>query len=102
MLRLPGSLYDHKRSASLLKVKRFRTDEATIIGYKDGVGKHYGRLGALICEFADKVFNVGTGLSDMIREVPPKIGEVITFSYFEKTDGGVPRFPSFVGVRDYE
>ena len=48
------------------------------------------------------MFKVGTGLSDMLREVPPEIGAVITFSFFGMTDGGKPRFPSFVTTRDYE
>jgi DNA ligase-1 len=30
---------------------------------------------------------------------PPPVGSTITFRYQELTDGGVPRFPSFVGVR---
>ena len=45
-------------------------------------------------------FAVGTGFSDAEREHPPAIGSVITFRYQELSDGGVPRFPSFVGVRD--
>lgn len=43
-------------------------------------------------------FSVGTGFSDAQRESPPPIGSVITFRYQELTDGGVPRFPSFVRV----
>ena len=31
---------------------------------------------------------------------PPPIGRSITFRYQELSDGGVPRFPSYVGVRD--
>ncbi|HEY0254278.1 MAG TPA: WGR domain-containing protein, partial [Kofleriaceae bacterium] len=44
-------------------------------------------------------FNVGTGFSDAEREDPPDIGAVITFRYQELTKDGVPRFPSWVGVR---
>lgn len=102
MIRRPKSLYDHRRSPDLLKVKSFQSDEAVVIGYTDGQGKHEGRIGALVCEYNEKVFNIGTGLSDLLREAPPEIGEVITFSFFEMTDGGVPRFPSFVTARDYE
>ncbi|HJZ90046.1 MAG TPA: WGR domain-containing protein, partial [Gemmataceae bacterium] len=42
---------------------------------------------------------VGTGFSDKQREAPPPIGSIITFRYQELSDAGVPRFPSFVGVR---
>jgi DNA ligase-1 len=44
-------------------------------------------------------FSVGTGFSDAEREAPPAVGSMITFRYQELSEGGVPRFPSFVGVR---
>jgi DNA ligase-1 len=43
---------------------------------------------------------VGTGFSDAERENPPAVGSLITFRYQELSDGGVPRFPSYVGVRE--
>jgi DNA ligase-1 len=42
---------------------------------------------------------VGTGFTDAEREQPPAVGTTITFRYQELTDRGVPRFPSFVRVR---
>jgi DNA ligase-1 len=42
---------------------------------------------------------VGTGFSDKERESPPPVGSTITFRYQELSDAGVPRFPSYVGVR---
>jgi DNA ligase-1 len=45
-------------------------------------------------------FAVGTGFSDRQRESPPPVGSWITFRYQELTDRGVPRFPSFVRVRE--
>jgi DNA ligase-1 len=52
-------------------------------------------------EIADGTrFAVGTGLSDAEREHPPSIGSLITFRYQELTDGGIPRFPTFVRVRN--
>ncbi len=44
-------------------------------------------------------FSVGTGFSDAEREKPPPVGSLITFRYQELSEAGVPRFPSFVGVR---
>jgi DNA ligase-1 len=38
-------------------------------------------------------------LTDAQRNNPPRLGSVITFRYQELSDRGVPRFPSFVGVR---
>ena len=100
MLREPGSAYERTRSTTLLKVKSFHDAEATVIGHTKGKGRHKGRCGALRVRAADGTeFKVGTGLSDAQRESPPVVGSVICFRYQELTKDGVPRFPSFVGVR---
>jgi DNA ligase-1 len=100
MLRRPGSKYEVGRSTSLLKVKSFHDSEARVVGHEPGAGRHKGRLGALLVELTNGTrFAVGTGFSDAEREHPPAIGSVITFRYQELSDGGVPRFPSFIGVR---
>jgi len=100
MLRQPGSKYVAGRSSSLLKVKTFLDAEAEVIGHLAGAGRHKGRLGAVQVRLADGTeFSVGTGFSDAQREDPPAIGTMITFRYQELTDAGVPRFPSYLGVR---
>lgn len=100
MLRQPESRYVVGRSSTLLKVKTFRDAEARVIGHQKGAGRHQGRLGALLVQLPDGTeFSVGTGFSDAQRGDPPPVGSVITFRYQELSDGGVPRFPSFVGVR---
>ncbi|MEZ4462676.1 MAG: DNA ligase [bacterium] len=100
MLRQKGSDYVRNRSATLLKVKTFSDAEAKVIGYTDGAGRHRGRIGALMLARPDGVtFKCGTGLSDDDRRNPPALGTVVTYRYQELTDGGVPRFPSYVGVR---
>src|SRR5207244_1521192 len=89
------------RSATLLKVKRFHDAEARVIEHQAGAGRHKGRLGALLVRLADGTqFAVGTGLSDAERDKPPAVGSTITFRYQELSDGGVPRFPVYVGVRE--
>ena len=96
MLREPGSRYAAGRSATLLKVKRFRDAEARVIEHLAGAGRHKGRLGALGVVLPDGTqFSVGTGFSDAQRENPPPIGSLITFRYQELSDRGVPRFPIF-------
>jgi DNA ligase-1 len=104
MLRQPGSAYVEGRSSTLLKVKSFFDAEAKVVGYKAGAGRHKGRTGALLVVTPAGVeFAVGTGLSDRERESPPPVGSVITYRYQELTDGGVPRFPTYVAVRhDFE
>ncbi|PQO44094.1 DNA ligase [Blastopirellula marina] len=97
MLREPGSKYEIGRSFTLLKVKTFHDAEAVVIAHQPGKGKHKGRLGALTVKMPDGTeFSVGTGFSDAQRSDPPELGSVITYRYQELSDGGVPRFPSFV------
>lgn len=100
MLRQPGSLYEAGRSTTLYKVKSFHDAEAVVIEHLPGTGRHKGRMGALLVELPDGTrFSVGTGFSDALRDNPPAPGCLITFRYQELTDGGVPRFPSFVRIR---
>jgi DNA ligase-1 len=99
MLRQPGSMYVAGRSATLLKVKSFRDAEARVVGHEPGAGRHKGRLGALLVELENgKRFAVGTGFSDAERASPPSVGSVIQFRYQELSEGGVPRFPRYVGL----
>lgn len=100
MLRQPGSLYEAGRSTTLFKVKTFHDAEAVVVEHLPGTGRHKGRMGALLVELPDGTrFSVGTGFSDALRDAPPVPGCLITFRYQELTDGGVPRFPSFVRIR---
>jgi len=100
MLRQPASAYEIGRSYTLLKVKSFQDSEAVVVGHQAGAGRHKGRLGALLVELADGTrFSVGTGFSDAERGTPPSIGSTIRFRFQELSDGGVPRFPSYLGVR---
>lgn len=100
MLRQAGSKYEAGRSMTLLKVKSFLDDEAEVIGHSAGKGRHKGRVGALEVRLANgKEFSIGSGLSDKERESPPPIGTTITFRYQELSNDGVPRFPTYVGVR---
>jgi len=100
MLRQPLSRYIVGRSSTLLKLKTFHDAEGRVIGHEQGKGKHVNRLGALQVELADGTrFSVGTGFTDREREQPPDVGSFITFRYQELSDGGVPRFPSYVGMR---
>jgi DNA ligase-1 len=100
MLRQPNSRYEAHRSPTLLKVKTFHDADARVIEQLPGRGRHKGRLGALAVELPDGTrFSVGTGFTDRQRENPPAIGSTITFRFQELTDGGVPRFPSFLRIR---
>jgi len=102
MMRKAGSRYESGRSATLLKVKSFSDAEGRVLKHLEGSGRHKGRLGSLLVEMADgTTFSVGTGFSDAERESPPPVGSLITYRYQELSEAGVPRFPSYVAVREY-
>ncbi|UJR31854.1 hypothetical protein I4U23_019330 [Adineta vaga] len=100
MLRKPGSLYENKRSSTLLKVKTFYDEEALVVGHKPGKGNCTGVLGALQCQLPNgKRFDVGSGFDMSQRRNPPKKGSVITFKFQELSNAGIPRFPVFLRIR---
>ncbi len=101
MLRKPNSPYTVGRSYDLLKVKTFEDAEATVIKHLPGSGKHAGRLGALFVELPNGIqFALGTGFSDEVRNNPPPVGSIITFKYYGFHKSGIPRFASFLRVRE--
>ena len=103
MLRKPGSLYERKRSGTLLKVKKMHDAECVVVEHVPGKGKHRGRMGALLCEMPDKKrFKIGTGFTDEDRDDPPAVGARVTYQFQEMTKAGKPRFPVFMRVRDFD
>lgn len=101
MLRRPGSFCTAGRSFDLLKVKSFQDAEARVIGHIGGTGKYLGKMGSIRVEMANGIrFAIGTGFSDKDRENPPPIGSTVTFRYKELNPSGIPRFASFMRIRD--
>ena len=100
MLHHQDALYKTGRSSDLLKLKSYQDTEAKVIGYRPGKGKYQGMTGALVVKTADgKIFGIGSGLTDELRQHPPAIGTVITFRYNGFTNKGIPRFARFLRVR---
>ncbi|KMQ76739.1 DNA ligase [Marinobacter subterrani] len=103
MLRRGSSVYHAGRSDDLLKVKHYRDAEAVVIRQLPGEGKYEGMMGSLLVELENgRRFRIGSGFSDAERASPPEIGAVITFKYYGHTATGLPRFASFLRVRDDE
>ena len=114
MLRAPGSPYELKRSKYMLKYKIKEDAECIVRGYTLGEGRLTGLLGSLNCEIIKDskpsgIFTqIGTGLTDSQREnyiIPghPEhipIGSIVSFSYMEMTNDGIPRHPVYRGIRD--
>lgn len=101
MLKAPGSMYEHKRSNLLLKVKKFYDMEAQITSIETGKGRNAHRMGAIGCVLPNGVtFRCGSGFDDATRDHPPKIGSVVSVQYAELDKrSGRPRFPTFLRVR---
>ncbi len=103
MLHRADARWTPGRSGTLLKLKPFEDAEATVVGHEAGQGRHAGRLGALQVRTDDGLpLRLGTGFSDVQRDRPPPVGSRVTFRFQGRTAGGVPRFASFVRVRDAE
>lgn len=101
MLHLAEAPYLTGRSDVLLKLKPLSDTEAVVVGHIPGKGKYKGMLGALRVEMPDgKQFVIGTGFTDAVRKDPPAVGTVVTYTYRGLTKNGLPRFASYLRVRN--
>ena len=100
--------YQCKRSHSLRKIKDFHDAEATITGWVEGKGKRIGTIGKFTAidadgnEFGMPVMDKFKYLQDNFEEMKTWIGEVATFTYFERTKANSYRHPLFKCIRNYE
>lgn len=105
MVRLDvGTGYElGKRSPTLLKVKRFLDTEFPFVrcepeaGRPDLVGALVLRVPATGREFGARPAMTEAERATLWDTAP---GTLITVKYFELTEGGVPRFPVAIGIRD--
>ncbi len=101
MLHRGSSLYRAERNDDLLKIKLHDDAEARVLAHIPGKGKHAGRLGALLIEMPNGLrFKLGTGFSDAQRAQPPAVGSLVTYRYRGMNESGIPRFASFLRVRE--
>lgn len=100
MLHRGDSFYRAERNDDLLKVKTHEDAEARVLQHLPGKGRHTGRMGALLVETPEGVrFRLGTGFTDAQRDLPPAVGEWVTYRFRGVNESGVPRFASFVRLR---
>lgn len=93
------------RWGCLLKRKDFLDVDCIIIDVQEGLGKYTGQVGSLVLVFPDnlKVFNAGSGLTDMQRVAymdKPPIGFKARINYEMLSDTGVPLKPVIECVYD--
>jgi DNA ligase-1 len=101
MLHLAAAAYVTGRSDVLLKLKPLQDTEAVVIEHIPGKGKYKNMLGALRVQAPDeKKFLIGTGFTDEVRKNPPPVGTTITYTYRGLTNTGLPRFASYLRVRE--
>jgi len=101
MLHLADAPYVTGRSDALFKLKPLQDTEAVVVEHVPGKGKYTGMMGALrVRTPAAKVFLIGTGFTDEVRKKPPPVGTTITYTYRGFTKTGVPRFASYLRVRE--
>ncbi len=106
MLHRGSSLYKGARNDDLLKVKTHDDAEAKVIAHIPGKGKYAGLMGALLVEIpaaeskTAKRFKLGTGFTDAQRQNPPAVGSQVTYRYRGLNDSGIPRFASFMRLRE--
>lgn len=100
MLHLADAPYETGRSDVLLKMKPWLDAEAVVVAHLPGKGRNSGRLGALRVRLPDgRELSLGTGFSDEQRLNPPPVGVTVTYRYRDLTSKGLPRFASFLRIR---
>jgi DNA ligase-1 len=106
---LSDSSYVRAKGTSMFKLKPEVTGDFKVVGLTEGEGKDKGRLGAFIIEYKNNTVNVGSGLTDEIREQVWAnqdfyINKLIEVTYFgetqdEKTELYSLRLPRFKRFR---
>jgi len=95
------------RSKDLQKYKEFQDEEFEITGGYEGTGTEIGCITFTVKNSNDQEFSVRPRGSfeqrkEWMRNIKKLIGKKLTVRYQDLTDGGVPRFPVGISIRDYE
>lgn len=108
MVRTSYGVYlPNHRSDDLLKLKDFEDAEFEIVDVLEGTAKEVGHAIFVAKTAEGAQFNVRPrGTSEyrqgLWRDRQSLIGKFLTVRYQALTDGGVPRFPVGIAVRDFE
>ena len=103
-----NDVYKCGRSWNLRKFKDFHDTEATLTSWVEGKGKRKGTIGKFMAvdadgnEFGIPVMDNFKYLQDNFEEMKTWVGQLATFTYFERTKAGSYRHPLFKCIRNYE
>jgi DNA ligase-1 len=107
MVRTAGK-YENKRSKNLIKWKEMQDAEFTILDIQEGDGNRSGMAARVILDLGNER-SFAAGLignvdycTQLLIERDRHIGKKGTVVFQNYTPDGVPRFPKFKIVRDYE
>ena len=100
ILKNPNLDYFTGRNENILKVKKFYDEEGLVIGLNYS---KEGKFKSLRLKLENGIiFNLGGGFSNIQKENPPKVGDIVTFKYYDLTKNNKPKFASFLRVRKKE
>jgi DNA ligase-1 len=103
VLHRADALWAPGRSDALRKLKPMPDEDGTVLAHVAGKGKYEGRMGALMLQTPDgQRFALGTGFGDAMRSNPPPVGAVVSYRYRDRTATGLPKFASFLRLREPE
>lgn len=106
MIRVPDSLYDHKRSKSLLKRKEFVDQEFQLVDLEEGRGNRAGMAArAVLKTEAGVLFEAGMIGSheycvELLKNKAKYIGKMATVQFQNMTPDGKPRFGKLKEIRE--
>jgi DNA ligase 1 len=103
VLHRADALWRTGRTDALFKLKLHPDEEGRVVGHQPGKGRLKGLTGALLLETPEgQRFALGAGLSNDLHRHPPPVGAWVTYRYMDRTPSGLPRFASFLRVRQPE
>lgn len=105
MIKFLDAPYKFGRGYEVMKLKAFHDVDLPITGLLEGTGKHAGKLGSFQVDYQGVEVQVGSGLTDDLRESiwadqESFLGRIIEVRYQEVTPDGSLRFPTFVCFRN--
>ncbi len=103
VIKDPRLKYFTGRSSHILKVKSAPDMEGEVVAINPGKGKFEGMMGSLTIRLKDgRLFRLGSGFSIRERRHPPAIGSIVTFRYRGLSKNRIPKFASFMRIRQSE